>query len=201
MTDRPTSSRRAGPADAPGIGRLIADAFCDLPPAQWLIADRDEREKVFPDYFLIFAEYALQHGTVYVEGEGEVSAAAMWLPMTDPLPPPDDYENRLRQVCEPWLERFQTFDRTLESNHPGDVHHHLAFLAVTPALQGQGIGSRLMGEHHALLDRLGMPAYLEASDSRSRDLYLRHGYELLGEPFHLPDGPPFWPMWRAPRAE
>ena len=42
-----------------------------------------------------------------------------------------------------------------------------------------------------------MPAYLEASSPRSRDLYAQHGY-LAGEPFRVPDGTPFWPMWREP---
>lgn len=195
--------RPGGPGDAAAIGALIADAFFELPPAEWLIPERDLRRAAFPRYFLIFAEYALTHGTVYLGTGpgGEVAAAALWLPMTEPLPPPESYPQRLADVCAPWLERFQLFDETLEANHPdGEQHHHLAFLAVTPQLQGRGIGSRLLTDHHALLDGMGMPAYLEASDPRSRELYLRHGYRPLGEPFHLPDGPPFYPMWRPPRV-
>ena len=56
-----------------------------------------------------------------------------------------------------------------------------------------------MRHHHAWLDANGMPAYLEASSPRSRDLYAKHGY-LAGEPFRVPDGTPFWPMWREPVA-
>ena len=33
-----------------------------------------------------------------------------------------------------------------------------------------------MRHHHAWLDANGMPAYLEASSPRSRDLYAKHGY-------------------------
>jgi GNAT superfamily N-acetyltransferase len=132
------------------------------------------------------------------EAGGDLVAAALWLPITGPpLPPPRDYDARLAAVCGPWLDRFRVFDETLESHHPRASHHHLAFLAVTPTLQGRGLGGRLIAEHHALLDRLGMPAYLEAGDPRSRDLYLRHGYQPL-DPFRLPQGPPFFPMWRSP---
>ena len=43
-----------------------------------------------------------------------------------------------------------------------------------------------------------MPAYLNAGSPRSRDLYLRHGFEVTEE-FRLPEGgPPLWRMWREP---
>jgi hypothetical protein len=44
-----------------------------------------------------------------------------------------------------------------------------------------------------------MPAYLNAGSARSRDLYARHGFEVM-EQFELPDGgPPLWRMWREPQ--
>jgi GNAT superfamily N-acetyltransferase len=74
-------------------------------------------------------------------------------------------------------------------------------LAVRPGQQGQGTGSMLLAAHHAALDRDRIPAYLEAASQRSRDLYLRHGYQPWpGAPYHLPGGgPPMWPMWRDPQ--
>ena len=44
----------------------------------------------------------------------------------------------------------------------------------------------------------GIAAYLEASDERTRDLYLRHGYTDHGESIELPDGPSMYPMVRIP---
>jgi hypothetical protein len=44
----------------------------------------------------------------------------------------------------------------------------------------------------------GIAAYLEASDERTRDLYLRHGYTDHGEPIELPDGRSMYPMVRIP---
>ena len=67
--------------------------------------------------------------------------------------------------------------------------------------KASGIGTALLRAHHATLDDAGMPAYLEAADLRTRQLYLRHGYVLQpNAPFHLPGGgPDMWPLWRHPR--
>jgi hypothetical protein len=67
---------------------------------------------------------------------------------------------------------------------------------VLPGHQGRKTGTRLLEEYHRGLDEAGIPAYLEASSTRSRRLYLRHGYQDLGDPIFMPDGPPMFPMWR-----
>ena len=47
-------------------------------------------------------------------------------------------------------------------------------------------------------DRDGLPAYLEATSTRNRDLYLRLGFAVL-EQMELPGGGPLvWRMWRGP---
>lgn len=48
-----------------------------------------------------------------------------------------------------------------------------------------------------LCDREGAPAYLEAGSERSKQLYLRHRFQVTGE-IQLPDGPTIWSMWREP---
>ena len=45
-----------------------------------------------------------------------------------------------------------------------------------------------------------MTAYLEASDERTRRIYLRHGYADHGSPIELPGGPFMYPMVRHPRT-
>lgn len=83
----------------------------------------------------------------------------------------------------------------------GIPHHHLAILAVRPDKQGQGTGTALLHAHHASLDTAGIPAYLEASDLRTRRLYLAHGYEDNGPPIHLAGGGLMYPMWRQRRDQ
>ena len=188
---------RAGAGDLDRLAGVIAAAFCGLPPSRWLIPDPQARREVFPGYFRIYLEHALAAGVIDTTPERD--AAALWLP-SDAGPAPG-YEGRLTAVTWPWTPRFLEFDAALEEHHPdGEPHRHLAILAVLPAGQGHGTGTVLLARRHAELDVRGEAAYLEASSERSRDLYLRHGYHVMGAPFHLPDGgPPMWPMWRDPR--
>jgi GNAT superfamily N-acetyltransferase len=91
--------------------------------------------------------------------------------------------------------------RLIEEHHPKEREHfYLAVLGVEPELQGRGFGSALMRPVVERCDREGIPAYLEASSARSRALYERNGFEVVGE-LRLPkSGPPLWPMWREPRG-
>jgi GNAT superfamily N-acetyltransferase len=187
----------AKPEQAVAVSELIATAFVPLPPTVWLVADPAERQRRLAAQFLLLVEHAFDYG--HVEVTTDLSAAAVWFHQegAEP-PPPPDYDERLATAAGPHLARFQTLDEAFAAHHPHEDHHHLAFLAVQADQQSQGVGSVLLRHHHDRLDRAGIPAYLEASSTRARDLYLRHGYRLRGEPFFLPDGPPFWPMWREP---
>jgi GNAT superfamily N-acetyltransferase len=194
----PDSVVTANPADADALSQVIADAFCDLAPSRWLLADPDVRREVFPGYFRIYVEHALARGVVHTT-PGR-TAAALWLPIGTRLPAPDpEYIFRLAAATSPWTDRFHLFDKALERHHPaGTPHHHLAILAVHPESQGQGTGTALLHAHHATLDAAGIPAYLEASDQSTRRLYLARGYQDHGLPIHLAGGPLMYPMWRNP---
>jgi len=191
----------AGPADLDTLSDLIADAFHDLPPSRWLIADPAARRQIFPAYFRLYAEHAMASGVVHTT-TGR-TAVALWLPIgQDAAGQPDGYRARLAAATSPWTGRFLAFDQALEQRHPAGVaHHHLAILAVRPDSQGQGTGTTLLRAYHQMLDHdAGAPAYLEAADLHTRRIYLRHGYADHGPPIRLPGGPLMYPMWREPRS-
>lgn len=193
MPEAQPTIRRAAPEDAPQVARLIATAFAPLAAVNWLLPEPSVRPQIMTADFLILVEHALKHGHVDVIDQSR--AAAVWFDRTVEVPEPEDYDRRLTGACGEWTDRFRVLDELFEENHPEEPHHHLALLAVDPARQGGGLGSALLRHHHAALDGAGTAAYLEASSPASRDLYLRHGYELR-ETFALPDGTEFWPMWR-----
>jgi GNAT superfamily N-acetyltransferase len=182
--------------DAAAVADLIAEAFHPLPPAAWLVPDPGARSALLAGQFEILAEHALVYGMVHRTDGGD--AVAVWFPRVEPVPDPVDYERRLATACGDAVARFQVLDALLEDHHPTEPHHHLALLAVRPGRQGRGLGTALLDHHHGWLDSRGLPAYLEASSERNLHFYRRHGYREVA-PLRLPDGTPFWPMWRAPR--
>ncbi len=188
---------RASAADAPVLAEVIAEAFFDLPPSRWLIPEPGARRRAYPGYFLLYVEHALDAGTVHTTPQRD--AAALWLPSA--CPPPPGYPARLAAATTPWTSRFQKFDELLDSHHPAEPpHRHLAILAVHPDAQGHGTGTALLTAYHHRLDQIAVPAYLEASAPRNRQLYQHHGYHDHGPPIRLPDSTPIWPMWRHPHA-
>jgi GNAT superfamily N-acetyltransferase len=203
MTARPPDTGQAvvlADATCNGIlSQVITDAFFDLAVSRWLIPDLAARRRIFPGYFRLYVEHALADGLVCTTPRQD--AVALWLPAGEaPTAPPEGYDEQLAAVTGPWIDRFRLFDQTLESRHPtGYAHHHLAILAVRPDRQGHGTGSALLRAHHAALDRDIIPAYLEASDLRTRRLYLAHGYADSGGPLFLPEAV-MYPMLRPPQA-
>jgi GNAT superfamily N-acetyltransferase len=83
--------------------------------------------------------------------------------------------------------------------HPKEPHWYLPILAVEPLAQGKGLGSALMRHALEVADDAGVPAYLESSNPRNIPLYLRHGFEVLGE-IQIGAGPRVTPMFRHPRG-
>lgn len=184
--------RRADAGDAAQVAALIATAFSELRAVRYLVPEPGERHEIMTANFRILVDHAVEHGRIDLIDDAP--AVAVWFPRTGPVPEPPDYERRLAEVAGDRIERFRILDALFEKHHPGEPHHHLAFLAVHPDHQGRGLGTALLRHHHHA-GLAGTPAYLEASSPRSRDLYARHGYRQR-EPFALPDGTLFWPMWR-----
>jgi GNAT superfamily N-acetyltransferase len=194
-----TQITKATEADVQAAADRVADAFFDIDVCQWLVPDPERRRQILPPYFRILADYAFQYGEIFFFGEQREGAALWVYHGTEPLPDPENYEERLRDACQEWTERFQVLDEQFDLHHPhSPAHHHLALLATTPSQQSKGIGAKLMRQHHEWLDANGVAGYLEASSMRSRALYEKHGYVFSGKTIDLPDGPHMWPMWREP---
>jgi hypothetical protein len=184
--------------DAHHVATLIATAFRDLGVAAWLVPNPNDRQPVLYNQFRILIGHALDHGTIHITADRH--AAAVWFPRDTPIPDIPDYNRRLEQACGAYTHRFRTLDAAFDRHHPTHAHHHLALLAVHPDHQTHRRGTALLEHQHTHLDLAGLPAYLEASSARSRQLYLRHGYHDHGPPIDLPDhGPRLWPMWRQPQ--
>jgi GNAT superfamily N-acetyltransferase len=190
--------RPAQPADVEVLAQLIALCFAPLAPSQWLIPDAADRRAIFPDYFRICVEHALKQGQVWTT-QG-YDGVALWLHVPAGGPPPEPDNDQVAEATGKYADRFEEFGRLLTARHPTDrEHHHLAVLAVNPRRQRRGVGTALLQQHHRSLDHTGTPAYLEASDTGTRKLYLRHGYRDAGEPIDFAYEVAMYPMIREPQ--
>ncbi|WAS90154.1 GNAT family N-acetyltransferase [Nannocystis punicea] len=97
------------------------------------------------------------------------------------------------------LVRLLRLDEFLRTHHPHAPHFFLAVLGVEPALQGRQLGSALLGALSARADAAGLPCYLETDREPAKRLYMRHGYQVVGE-HDLTNlgGVRFWRMERPP---
>jgi GNAT superfamily N-acetyltransferase len=164
----------------------------------WWIPDSGRRSQILPAFFQAVVEAMLPHDEVYLAHDGD--GTALWLAPGDQLGPDDMavLAPRLAAVTEEYSGPLFELLEVMEQSHPTDRHHHyLFFLATRPEWQSQGIGSTLMRVVLDGADRAGIPAYLEASSERNRQLYLRHGFVDTGQ-IRLGDSPPLWTMWREP---
>ncbi|HEX8346486.1 MAG TPA: GNAT family N-acetyltransferase [Actinoplanes sp.] len=194
-------TRDAGSADHATVTTLLAAAFTDGAVARWLDPDPDTRHTNALDYFATTVTHAVHSGIIRVaEENGELVAAALWFPYQAHDGPPEPITVPASGDPQAGVSlRLKILEGVLDKRHPRHPHHYLAFLGVRPDRQNNGIGSHLLISYHAFLHTVRIPAYLEATDARNRELYRRHGYLDLGDPIILPGGGPrVYPMWREP---
>jgi GNAT superfamily N-acetyltransferase len=199
MTPAAHAVRDAHTGDFWSVATVLSDAFFYGDLAPWLVALADDRADIYPDYFAMLAEHALNHGHVQITEDRH--GVAIWYHHDGrDQPPIRDYDTRLAKITGPYLARFTALDNAMHQRHPHEPHHYLAFLAVHPDRHGRGYGSRLLEHHHDQLDAAGIPAYLEATGARNRALYARHGYLSQLAYAVSRTGPLLFPMWRTPRT-
>jgi GNAT superfamily N-acetyltransferase len=167
---------------------------------RWFLPDAARRHDQMKQQFTLFLRAVhLRMGLTYTTDD--VVGGALWVP---PGGVPPAFWSQVRvlpgllRIYGRSMARAAQGVRVMESNHPNEPHYYLDSLGVEPPSQGKGVGSALLKPVLDRCDSEGVPAYLNAGSERSRNLYLRHGFEVT-EVFELPeDGPPLWRMWREP---
>ncbi len=194
--------RKAQPAKSAALADALARAFHDDPLFTWLLPDPSRRVAISRRGFDLFLKRVwLQHEETYTVGDS-AAGACVW-------EPPGTWKLSVREQLSLLPAMLPVFGRHLprvlgtlnavEKGHPTEPHYYLAFIGVSPEHQGKGMGSIMMHPVLQRCDAEGIPAYLEASAPRNRDLYLRHGFEVTEEIRPGRGGPPLWRMWREPR--
>ncbi len=186
--------RKATQQSLPTLSETLALAFYDDPVVTWVMADGQRRREILPEFFGAVAQSYSSHDELWDVEEGV--SAAIWAP-----PGAEDDEalgDQIGAIAAEYAERTFEVMGLMEEKHPIEPHYYLFFLGTRPEWQGRGVGSALMKPVLETCDRDGVPAYLEATSERNKQLYLRHGFEVTDE-IRPPDGPTLWCMWRTAR--
>ena len=174
----------------------VTAAFISDPIARWEFRDAHQYLTYYPRLVRAFAGRAFDSGTAHsVEA---FSGVALWLP---PGVNSDEYAvGVLVEQGIPASEQEEIFGffGQMGEYHPTDQHWYLAAIGVDPARQGRGYGSALLRHGLERCDAQGVPAYLEATSERNKELYESHGFAAIGV-MRSGSSPPMWPMLRKPR--
>lgn len=188
--------RKAAPADLAALARALSDAFYDDPVFSWLMPDeRSRRARLRRFYAIELHHVGFARGRVWTCAE--LAGAAI-------TTPPGAWRMPTRAaftqgpVFGRGLARAGRLLGAMEWRHPRGPHYYVAHIGVAPAVQGMGLGSRLLRPTLERCDRERLPAYLEASSERSAALYERLGFRHI-RVLRVGASPPLWLMQREPQ--
>jgi len=179
-----------------GVASLTL-AFSSDPVMRWGWPDQERYLTYWPRVADAFGGGAFDHGTAH--GLEDRMAVALWLP-PGVGPDGETVMGLMRESMDD--QRYEDINGVFEQMdelHPTDDHWYLPLMGVDPVAQGRGLGAALLRHALRTCDRDGLPAYLEATSPRSRTLYARHGFAVVGI-IQAGSSPPLWAMLRQPRS-
>ena len=181
-------------AGAERASEVLTRAFVDDVLLRYVCPDdrrRPERTRYIIDCVV---SYGMRYGQIWTT-PGDIRAAAIW------MPPGTDKMTLIRAIRTGMIwERFQLGAAAskrfgLFNRVAGEMHHrvmhgphwYLFVIGVDPALQGQGVGARMVRHMLARTDRERLPVFLQAPNPAVVPFYERLGFQV-GSEVELPDG-------------
>jgi len=193
--------RKATDDDVEQLAEVSARAFERDPLTEWLVEDPSNTLQVERQMFLAEWRISKQYDLIFTDSDRQ--GVAVWKPPGASV----TIGNRIRQVWS-LVGSIKLSRRTLakirlfvdvEKAHPKEPHYYLSLLAVTPDMQGKGLGSALMQPILELCDREGIHAYLETETESNVGFYSRKGFTVRQEIITSDGKSKVWTMWREPK--
>ncbi|WP_420628205.1 GNAT family N-acetyltransferase [Candidatus Leptofilum sp.] len=178
------------------IGDIIGDSFADDPVNQWIFRSQTS---IANFYRMVAKKLYLQKGYGHVMEDG--SGGTLWLPpgVKKFIPVWNSVDIAASMIWHGGLYtplRGMGVDDALADKKPTEPHYFLFAIGVRPALQGQGIGTKLMQVGLEQADSERKPAYLESSKESNIPFYNQFGFEVVEKIDPGKGCPALWLMWR-----
>ena len=175
----------------------LALAFSSDPLLRWMFPSSDSYFANIIETFDVFAGHSIDGDTCLITSAFE--GAAMWLAPGAEADEDTIGETFAKIFSPEFLPKVSEILETMDSYHPDDDNcWYLPLIGVDPGHQSKGVGAALMKHMTGKLDDEGAMAYLESSNKKNISLYLRHGFEVIGE-IQIYDSPIVTPMMRKCR--
>ncbi|MEA2608076.1 MAG: hypothetical protein QOJ75_319 [Chloroflexota bacterium] len=190
----PDEIRAVVAADRDPIVAMMTRAFHDDPGAMIVEPEESLRDAAMNALFHQFVTASLTEATATHVTGSPAGGVAFWYGPAAYGPSPAGLMAAATApgapaLTEVALNRFIPMAAKLEALHDrlmaGQSHLRCTFLAVEPAVQGHGVGGRLLAAGSAIADARGLPVYLETFTPANVRFYERHGYRVI-EAFRVP---------------
>jgi ribosomal protein S18 acetylase RimI-like enzyme len=164
--------------DQASVFATLVSAFTDDPVERRLYPESQQYLEHFPEFLAAFGGRAFDAHTVW--SLDEFSAVALWMP-PGTEPDADAIGAVLTDTVAPekHADTFSVLEQ-MDAAHPTYSHWYLPWFGVDVALQGRGLGARLIQECLRVVDVSHLPTYLETPNPRTISFYERHGFEVVG---------------------
>jgi GNAT superfamily N-acetyltransferase len=172
-------------------------AFSSDPVVRWAWPDQERYLAYWPPFIQAFGGGAFDHDTAH--GMEGCTAVARWLPPGAESDGEAVIGLARESMNDETFEDIGNLFEQMDEHHPTDEHWYLPLTGVDPMAQGRGLGAALLRHALETCDSDGLPAYLEATSPRSRNLYLRHGFNVI-QIIQAGSSPPLWAMLRPPAS-
>ncbi|WP_017597004.1 GNAT family N-acetyltransferase [Nocardiopsis lucentensis] len=199
--------RTATMNDVARLVRVLGRAFQDDPLFRWFFPDGEDRLARSMRVCALNAGFGhVPGGTAWVHESREtaggtpvIGGAALWTPPGEtaegPLTALRSLPHWVRLMGVARVLRVFRFLGAVRATAPEEPHWYLAVLGTDPAVQGTGVGSRLLRDGLARADADGVPVYLETMNPANIGFYERHGFRVV-RAVNEPSAPPTYCMLR-----
>jgi ribosomal protein S18 acetylase RimI-like enzyme len=171
-------------SDVPAAVDRLADAFLDFPAMHMFAGSDDGARDRLRRMFAMEFEPAARITVIVAEAEGRLAGALTYVDSPSCSAMSAGRALRFMRIAGPRIVRAMRMFGRIERVHPKAPHRHLPTIGVSPRLQSQGVGQRLMEAFGDRCDAAGRMAYLEtirwadsAKPSHER-FYGRLGYAV-----------------------
>jgi ribosomal protein S18 acetylase RimI-like enzyme len=200
------------PSQIPAVAQLLARALADDPAYRFLFPHATKRSPALADFFARNLRTHLPYACTYVRTErAEVVATVTVRP---PGGVPVSALTMLRRGLVPFVARNgpravkrllllkRLYDELEDRIVGSHAHRHVHMMAVAPAMQGRGLGTRLLDEalaRSASGEAASLPIALTTHTERNVAFYCRSGFTLTDRR-ELALGGEVYPVWSMRRG-